>query len=71
MIMVTRNAAKKAVLMITAVIIQREKVIKEPAFLIIALNERTRGQVYLLPFLAPFLVTAQSCKRRRFLNHSA
>ena len=71
MIMVIRNAAKKAVIMITAVIIQRESVINEPAFLIIALNERIRAQVYLLPFLAPFLATALSCKRRRFLNHSA
>lgn len=45
MIVVIRNAAKKAVLMITAVTIQRERVIKEPAFLIIVHYERIRGQV--------------------------
>ncbi len=43
--MVIRNAAKKAVLMITAVIIQRENLINEPTFLIIGLNERIRAQV--------------------------
>jgi hypothetical protein len=66
--MVIRNTAKKAVLMITAVIIQRESVINEPAFLIIVLNGHIRAQVYPLPFLAPFLTTAPSCKRKRFLN---
>ena len=65
--MVIRNAPKKAVLMITAVIIQGENVINEPAFLIIVHYERIRAQVYLLPYLALILVTAQSCKGRRFL----